>query len=224
MSYRDFMRDLAPGFLQEPWGRARQAAIGELLDQAAEEGDAALKMRFPTLAPHDGITRLGDERGIPKNANASLDEWRLRVRAAWDIWSKAGTPDGMLQAFRLAGYPRVILCTASGWQHQLDANGVIVNTVLPAWSFLTSLTPGWAEFVVIFDEVNFQVWGAGPPAADSIEADGIRSLIRQQAPATALCRDIVIITAGHVWDYPGDTTWTNQGGTWSGHTVTHWTP
>jgi hypothetical protein len=134
--------DLAPGWLQDQWGRAFLGALGARKDAHVALLKEAAKCGMPSLCPVDALALLGAERGIDRGPAETEASYRGRVRAAWDTWRWAGTPFGLLAAFYWAGYRptsgKVVLQTqgdavAGGKQYALrdDFDPVLHDPSLP---------------------------------------------------------------------------------------------
>lgn len=162
-TYKDYLEQLAPPWLQGPRGRRWTRSVGDGLDALVERLKLGVKARFPLEAPEDALGRLGLERGIPRGAVETSEAYAARLADAWETWPWAGTPYGMLRAFRAAGYSNVALETVGGKQFTLDANGELVADGLPAGSWAIDATPAfWSKFQVLFLSPLPANWSVSP--------------------------------------------------------------
>lgn len=92
-----------PWFAQNPVGNINAQVLGYALDYQLQLLLAAVQSRFPTLAPSDALGYLADERGMIKGPSESNASFALRLRRAWDYWSLAGTPLGLLLQLHYQG-------------------------------------------------------------------------------------------------------------------------
>jgi hypothetical protein len=232
--------DLAPGWLRDEWGTALLGGLGARKDAHVALLKEAAKCGAPSLCPADALGLLGAERGIDRGLTESEASYRVRVKAAWDIWRWAGTPYGLLAAFYWAGYRptsgKVILQTqgdsvAGGHQYELRADfdpavhapeDAVVVTSLGVVHLGGAPAELWQDFGVFFVPPLPTAWDPSPPADGSLEVNGIRSLITRWKPGHERC---VVLKAlpGLAWGI-GSHTW-GDGSTWGqGASETVWTP
>jgi hypothetical protein len=203
-------KTLAPGWLQDPAGRAFLESLGARKDALAALAKEAVKASFPTLCPVDALGELGTECGIDRGAAESEAAYRKRVRAAWDQWKWAGTPYGLLLALYYAGYTpssgKVVIQTQKGRQHELRVDfDPAVNGPDDA---VSPLPPAWVPT---------------PPADASAEVESIRTLIRRWKPGHARCVALKV-TPIDLWDFPVEV-WEPTTEAWDeAGTTTTWTP
>ena len=172
-SYKDFLEGIAPAWLLNARGRRWMRALGDGPDSQLVRLKESVRARMPLLAAEDGLAALGNERGIPRGLSESADSYAARLAAAWDTWQWAGTPYGMLRAFRAAGYnPKIEVHL--GKQYSLDAAGNLVITALPtgSWEFDPYGT-FWSKFLVLFTAPLPAGWSiSGIPLIGPVEAVG----------------------------------------------------
>lgn len=162
--FRKYLPDvkLPPEFQRSFW-RAFFSALGAVLDYMVGQLKAGVKSRFPSTAADDALEAIGAERQILRGPGDTTTSYAARLRAAWDIWTWAGRPYGVLQALRSAGYPTARLCIVNGWQYHLDGDGALVRTRLHANSYSTRATRTyWNEFDVVIDQPLPASWYVGP--------------------------------------------------------------
>jgi len=130
-AWQQYLQQLATTQLQQPVGAAIEAAQASQLDYAADRLRFALKAKMPGLAPPDGLSQIGIERGMPQGQSESNSAYSARLLDAWNAWPWAGTAYGLLRAFWSTGYTNVILAQVRGGNlFTLDQGG----TNLLAWS------------------------------------------------------------------------------------------
>jgi hypothetical protein len=218
---------LAPGWLQTPDAKSYLANRGAAKDALIQECKDAVKCRFPTLCPDDALPALSRERGIDRGPGESSDVFRARLLQAWNIWTWAGTPYGMLLAARAAGYPNVILKTQGGMQYQLQTTLAGV----PGSDLIIATTPGtvhlggtpsefWNDFAALV-MTPFPSWWGGVAASDgSPDQKAFAALVKKWKPGHTRCVQLKVID-GVAWGV-GGLTWGSF--TWGAGTVTNWTP
>jgi hypothetical protein len=228
-------RTLAPGWLQDPAGRAFLEGLGARKDALAALAKEAVKARFPTLCPTDALAEIGTERGIDRGATETEAAYRARVRAAWEQWAWAGTPYGLLLALYYAGYTpgsgKVVIQVQKGWQYELRSDfdpavhapeDALVLTNLGA-IVLGGSPQLWSQFAVLFAPPLPPAWIPTPPADGSLEVESIRTLIRRWKPAHARCVALKV-TPVDLWDWPSEP-WDPTAEIWNeAGTTTTWTP
>jgi len=226
--YQDYQRQLSPTAFLGPNGAAFEAAMGAVKDAMLDRQVASGKAEMPGQAPADALAFIGAERGMPRGGSETDAAYAARLLNAWQTWPWAGTPYGMLQAFRATGYTNVVLAQPLGGKlFSLDVNGVLVTSTAtpPSWTPTYVGDPFWSRFDVLFPAPLIASWGGGAsvPASNSTEANFIRSLIAAWRPAHATANRIVIITSGKAWGYPATQVWGAATGSWGG-TTTVWSP
>lgn len=213
-SFSDYQAtNLAPGWLQDEAGEAWLRAFGAAKDELVARAKEAVKARFPTLAPADALSLIGEERGIDQGATESEASYRLRVRAAWDAWKWAGTPFGLLSALYWAGYRpssgKVLLQVQLGKQYALrddydpavhSPDEAVVITDLGT-VHLGGDPELFNQFAVVFVPPTPPHWLPTPPADASPEIEQIRRLIVRWKPGHARCVSLQV-TQVDLWDSP----------------------
>lgn len=235
--YQDYQAKLSPTALLRPNGAAFEAAFGSVKDAQLDRDIAAVKAKYPNVAPSDALSIIGADRGIPRGQSETDAAYAARLVNAWNTWPWAGTPYGMLQAFRATGYTNVFICQPNGGKEfTLDANGNLVTTALAGgvWQNLSLASPYtaplrqtfWSIFDVLFPAPLPASWGGGAtvPASGSAEANFIRSIVSAWKPGHAICGRIIIVKTGKVWGYPTTQVWGAATGNWGSSTTDVWTP
>lgn len=220
-TYRQYALDAAPPWLLNPDGESFLRAIGDVRDGVVQQLKAGVKARFPLEAAPDALTAIGGERELPRGPTDTDATYAQRLVGAWETWSWAGTPTGVLNALWDAGYTNVVLLTQRR-THTFDAGrNLITTTLTPARGF--GLGPSfWNTFLVWFPTPFIAAWSGGVPASGSAEADFVRSLVNRWKPAHAHVAGYVATVTGHFWGEPG-LLWGDTGLDWGGTNV-RWTP
>lgn len=221
MDYRDFLPDKAPPWMQDSYGRAYLTALGDALDNLALLTKDGVKARFPGYADEPGLGVLSDERGLLRVPGELAAAFAERLRAAWRSWPNAGTPLGLLQTLKVAGYTAV-LEIVNGREYSLDGSGALVTSTIASagWSVDATRT-FWSKFDVLIVAPLPAGWPP-IPGDSSPEAELVRTIVRAWKPAHATCGRIAIYQSGELWGRP--TGLWGDAGTWAGGTVTYWTP
>ena len=185
---------ISPTWLQRHWGEAWTLVQAVVKDAMISGAKDAVKARFIEFAPEDALTKLGIERQLPKVTSETVAAYRLRLLAAWDTWSFAGTKIGVVSALTVLGYTVTLLENAD-WTPDFA-----VNDWWRFWVFLVPTVP----FV---DD--------GSPATLAKIAD-IRNTIALWKAAHALLIDLVVLPAGaELWDFPTPVgAWDSPVATW----------
>lgn len=220
-TYRQYALDAAPPWLLNQDGEAFLRAIGDVRDGLVQQLKAGVKARFPGEAAPDALTEIGADRQLPRGPADTDATYAARLQGAWDAWSWAGTPTGVLNALWDAGYTNVVLLTQRR-SHTLDGSRALVTaTLTPARGF--GLGPTfWNTFLVWFPTPFIAAWSGGVPSTSSAEADSVRRLVNRWKPGIARVAGYVATVSGHFWGQPG-LNWGAGGINWGGSVVS-WDP
>jgi hypothetical protein len=204
-----------PSWLQGPYGNRWLASHGALKDVLVERVRQSAKADMPTLAPPDGLAKLGLERQLERGPSETDSAYALRVRNAWDFWEWAGTAYGVLQALSVQGYPQAVLAQVNRRMFWLDDNGALVVTHLPAGSWAIDATPTfWSKFQVIFPAPLPTAWLAGGLTSVFHGGTGGGTITASGTPTADYRFGVKIIGAGAVGAATCQVT-TDYGSTWS---------
>lgn len=232
-SMREYQRDiLAPGWLQDPVGRAFLDAFGAEKDVLSGWANEAVKARMPGICPADAVGVLSAERGIDRALVETDASFRARVKAAWDIWQWAGTPYGLLLALYWAGYTptdgKILLQVQNGKQYALrddfdpglhDAASALVISNMAAPVHLGGTPELWSEFAVLLVQPWPARWSGSPPADGSAEQQTASALVAKWKPGHARCVKFNVVS-GPTWGL--NMTWGSF--VWGAGTSVTWTP
>jgi hypothetical protein len=236
--YQTYLQALVPTAFQDAVGQAFVGALASGVDAAIDRIAQSVKAKLSGLSPADALAAVGAERIIERGPNETDAAYVARLQGAWDTWPWAGTPYGMLQAFKGLGYPNtgvVIAQVRGGRVCSLDAGGNLVVAAAGNALWCTDSLkdpygspydqPFWSKFDVIFVSPFLASWGAGAtlPGSSSDEVNRIRRLIAAWKPAHATCNRIAVLTTSKWWGYPVSQVW-GAAGNWGGGAATYWTP
>lgn len=185
-TYVELRLKLNKPWLDGPWGRAWQTAMGQAWDAEWDLMKDAAKVGWPQYAPADGLGVLGSERNLERifpSANLpgeTEDQYRLRLKRAWGEWgTPLPTPAGAWGAPEVQRYglPQGIWDKAGTAAGHVDAFGWTGLTSVAVyrqheWAFPLPLggplfqqwQTKWPTFyIVISPPHNFtlRLWGAG---------------------------------------------------------------
>lgn len=210
MSFATYLAQLAPTTFRRAKAAAYLLALGQQLDGSVD-GDyvgrgsaaldwgvvarakAAVKARFPGVAPSDALEEIGLERGMPRGPGESDASYGARLLGAWNTWPWAGTAFGLLNALAAAGYAAEVRIQ-NRMRYALDAAGALVVEQRPAgeWRFDTS-TAFWSRFALVL--VPPFPFTFGISAVTSSPASGIPLVVPSgTAVATNLAITIAVVT------------------------------
>lgn len=102
--YVKYLLSISPTWLLNERGRLWMQSHGDALDAVAEMVKAAVLAKFILKAPEDALTYIGVERGMPKYASETTEEYRFRLVGAWEYWQWGGTKKGVQDVLVLLGY------------------------------------------------------------------------------------------------------------------------
>jgi hypothetical protein len=217
--WADYQEELAPPWLRAGSGRAWLRAIGDAKDGLELRAKDAVRARFPDTAPADALDALAAERQLAQGPAEAQSAFRARLKAAWDVWPWAGTPQGLLRAYAQAGYPNVALLTNGGYTHVLDGSSNVVTTK-PVGSH--ELGSRWNTYRVLFF-APLPAWWSPIPDNASDEVNSLRRIARTwQAGHAEL--DALVVQSGRLWGYPASQVWTVDALFQWGSSSVIWTP
>lgn len=102
--YVKYLQQLSPPWLLGDKGRRWMQAHGDGLDQIADLIRYAVMARMIAVAPEDALVYAGIDRGMPRYATESTEEYRGRLIGAWEYWQWGGTKKGVQDVLALLGY------------------------------------------------------------------------------------------------------------------------
>ena len=216
MSYADYEKKLAPGFLQGKNGSALTSTLGAEKDRQLDLNRQAVLADIPGQGPGDALGLIGADRGLPLAGGESEDEYAERLRTSWDGpqgHAFKGSHGGLLFALARAGLPvglaaGAVIIQRTKLYSYLDS-GVVTIRAHNGWTFNTQGPEIWNQFGIVFgaDVAGLTV---GSPLA--LERD---QLGRSWAPAKARYMGAKIFVTGPFWDWPFGAAWDASGRLWA---------
>lgn len=220
-SFRDFLVRIAPTWLIQPKGKSWLRAVGGSKDAEVNPLKEAVRARFPTHAPSEGLTHIGVERKLGRARTDTDAVYAARLRNAWALWPWAGTPYGLLGALWDQGYTNAQLVIAKGLVYTMDSSRNLVTTTYAPGAFTFSPATYWSKFLVYFPNPQIARWvSSGVPANGSDEALEFIALVKRWKSAHSYFDRVVIQSSGLTWGLPTTQNWGT--GVWGGTQVT-WT-
>ena len=104
-----------PNWMHDPVGNAYWGTVGKIFDEQMDRMKTGLRCRNPSDALALGMSDALDQQGrdrlmprggtLPGTTNETDASYADRLLHAWDAWSDAGRPKGLLVALKAAGFP-----------------------------------------------------------------------------------------------------------------------
>lgn len=117
MGFENWLPKAVPRPYRGLWGTRFFTAVGRRMDSIVQLVRSAVLARFPYIGnAGDALDEIGRDRGIPRAAAESDDDYALVLQNAWPLWAGDDTPLtgvgggagshlGMLLALERAGCP-----------------------------------------------------------------------------------------------------------------------
>jgi hypothetical protein len=202
--YKTYLESQLPPWLLDVYGKVLARALGDVKDDLLAQCKEAVKARFPDYAAPDALTQIGVERQIDQGPSESRTSYASRLKGAWETWTYAGTPTGLLNALFYAGYDTVELVTQKGkhWRRNPTTGLAFVNfDYAPGYTLTTQNF--WNTFLVHFYALPPAWVVGGIPSTSSNEANNIRRLISRWKSGHSILARITINNGGVVWGEEG---------------------
>ncbi|HVZ88103.1 MAG TPA: hypothetical protein VHG72_14115 [Polyangia bacterium] len=200
---------------QGPRIKLLEADLGTEKDVQFERARQGVLSNNPATCPDDALSYIGQERQLPQAVSGeTTDDYRERLRTAWDSWAVAGSHGSLLFALQRAGFPQGDPNGAHIMQrinlYSWLAAGVVTFGTHPIWTFDGSPPNVWNQFGIVF---GADVSGL---TAGSQMAATLNQLVALWKPAKARFMGTWIIVSGPTWGWPPGTVWGGAGLTWGG--------
>ena len=209
-TYRAWLPNRAPAWLQRPNGKAWFWAHGDTLDSLEDAARVAVKARLPSHTTQDGLALLGSERRLERVPGESAESFARRVISAWTAWQHCGTPLGVLLALSVAGLDSARIHAPNGLTYSLDQDsGLLVEPALLSWptnsddnsdaihpNWTIRAAPFWSEFELIIPAnawINSDTGDIILPNESDPAAQTIKRLVRQWKGAHCRCTSIIAL-------------------------------
>lgn len=126
MGYTAWFKNLPiPWLVGGPVGQLYWDAVGSVFDDQADQYRQAVKARFPTRAPSDGLKYIGDDRLLVRGPQESDADYVKRLLDAWSQWKYGGHAAGLLPALYFAGFGDNVVCVQqNGLGYELDPTNI----------------------------------------------------------------------------------------------------
>ena len=105
--YEDYAgKRLSPTRVAGYWGqRLLRTIAGSVWSLLAQGATNAVKAAWLTPdQPNDALDPIAEERHLPQYLSETITAWRLRLVAAWDIWTAGGAAQLIAAQYAAAGY------------------------------------------------------------------------------------------------------------------------
>jgi hypothetical protein len=101
--YQDYLERLLPPWLaNKPRAVAWLRALVTPLDTEAGRLSEAAQAGRLDATPADALSRAGDDRRLPRYAVETDSGYRDRLKRAFPLWERSGTPSGLIDALETA--------------------------------------------------------------------------------------------------------------------------
>jgi hypothetical protein len=120
-SFGEWLQNLPLSWLVSgPIGSKEAAANAAILDGQVALIKLATKAHMPGPAPSDALAHIGGDRGLEQGPAETDASFRVRLRTAWDSWSRAGTAVEMLTQLYFAGFTGAVIAQQNGLLYSLS--------------------------------------------------------------------------------------------------------
>lgn len=156
-----------PPRILRSWGGVWTNVVALLFDAMAESARQAVKVRFPSMAPPDGLREIGLERQEAR-ATAFVYEddvaFAERLRTAWSRRRRSGTKAGLVRVFEVFGFASFTVYDKREW---------FPSKVWHAWIFLPKASHPWGPGPVCGDS---STCGDGSTCGTSMRVGEVRNI------------------------------------------------
>lgn len=199
MRFAEWLVATAPGAHQGLWGRRWWSVFGAACDAVADAAQDAIRLRFASRAPDEGLPLLGETLGWAQAPGELVTSYRARLRRVWDLASSRGTAAGVVLALQLLGmsgaYVREAWSPTWGRVGSAGERGFWVVIPQPH-PFGASALWKWGDGTLW----GSKLWGVATTAA---YVEAVRRVVARQRPAHAVCEGIIVILSGSITDGTG---------------------
>lgn len=137
------------------------------LDALVESGKQAVKLRFPSFSPPDGLAAIGEER-LEARATVFVYEddvaFAERLRTAWSRREFGGTKTGLSAVFEAFGFPSFQVFDKLEW---------FPSKLRHAWIYLPKASHPWGPGPVVGDGTKA---GDGATVGSSLRVSEVRNI------------------------------------------------
>jgi hypothetical protein len=157
----------APPWLLRGWGGEWLRAKALVLDALVESAKQAVKVRFPSDSPPDGLAEIARER-LEARATAFVYEddfaFAERLRTAWSRREFNGSSTGLSAVFSAFGFPSFTIYDQEDW---------FPSKKWHAWIYLPKASHPWGPAPVVGDGTKV---GDGATVGSSLRVGQVRNL------------------------------------------------
>lgn len=152
-TFRDSIGATAPPSLQRTWGSRVLHSIGVAFDALMDWAFRGARSSLAANAPPDGLTKIGNERGIMRGFAESAAAYAVRL-STWMLDQKQkGTAIAMLRQLQgyFSGYAvQIRIVNHRGTWHSIDANGAYSYCYNNNWNWDNDLSKHNRFWVIIY--------------------------------------------------------------------------
>jgi hypothetical protein len=213
-----------PWLVSGPVGKSEATAKGMLVDAEVSLIKEAIKAHMPTKGPTDALPHIGGDRQLEAGPTETTDNFRVRLRTAWDDWARAGQAVELLTQLYWTGFPGAVLVQQNGLAYSLsaaptagvDPTSLLVTTVLggnpnitqgPGNPIVIAITTGGALGTMAF---TWSYNGGATSAPVTSTAGGTTFLV--PGTYTRVFFDVGTYVLNSTYTFAGDGTLTVGGG------------
>ncbi len=196
--------ELNPPTATGPVGELWIAAVGFFHDMIAEQAVQAVKsaqMRSNTFH-ESGLKLIGSERKMPRYPAETSDQYKARLRDAWEAYVKAGNHRSILEQLEHVGL------VAEIWE-QTQKGPAPTHDSANIWNWDDD-TANWSRFWVVITGHTFQsiTWGGfsygdnltwGSTASEE-DVQTVRDIITHWKNANVIFPNIIVVLDQPTWD------------------------
>lgn len=225
-TYSDYQFALQPPHLSGPWGEKWARSFGLLKDGLSRSFVYAVKARFVSVCPEDGLAYIGWERDLERGPSESASSYRIRLKNAWVDYEWMGTDKGIADNLAVLGITATIVrdrgkswirdtslpylgsyvsLGATAFTHDSNDPGDVWGRM---WIIITD--PPWSRIESYTDlAALYPTWGDWSAAgigwgltASLDEIGRIRRIAKKWTGSHALVVNIIVISRGRVFGFP----------------------
>lgn len=209
MSYKQYETSLLPNWLLVDEKDKFFEQSGEMKDDVISNAQDAIEERFVDISSNQSLIHLSSTFNIEKNAYLTDDQYRDKLREAWDRWIKSGTENQLLKEINQLGFVNAAVVP----KYVETSPGVFINYLdIPESN--PSMENFWSSFYIVISKPHSYTqvaWGSfewgdgtlwGSVAGDMVKIASLLNLIKQMKPAHTSCRGIIFLmdSAVGAWD------------------------
>lgn len=209
-TFAEWQIQAAPSWLQKPWGRAFNGALGALKDIVRQGIVEAVKCGSVSKCPDDYLDAHGWDRMLERGVAESPSTYRARLLEAFDAWSWCGTDKGIVDELKALGFrAHVIRDRGIAWiRDDTEALGgrfvdLGADYVDPSWIARGDYDAGddyaigdmvtWGGRTYVATSPVWSVTTVAPPARPWVDVHRSAFTHDRFSPGVTWCRLFVVI-------------------------------